>query len=262
MLCSGFISEEKGVDPIRAVGIIPARGGSKGVLGKNIRLLGGKPLLSYTIEAAIKSKLNRTIVSTEDRKIAAVARKYGAEVPFLRPKELATDEASSLSALLHALYYLEKEDRYHPDIVAFLQPTSPFRTHEHINAGLKIMLASDVDSVIGVCEVEADSHPYFVYERDEEGNLKELIRARDKPLRRQDLPKLFRISDGLIITRRRYFDKVSKDSPCFNPKSMKGLVIDRISSIGIDDEFDFLLAEYVVKSGLFKKSSIGSWNVE
>jgi CMP-N-acetylneuraminic acid synthetase len=154
--------------------------------------------------------------------------------------------------LLHVLHYLEKEERYHPDIIAFLQPTSPFRTHEHINAGLRMLLASDVDSVMGVCEVEADSHPYYVYERDEEGNLKELIRGRNKPLRRQELPKLFRMSDGLIIMRRRYFDKVGENSPCFNPNSMKGLVMDKISSIGIDDEFDFLLAEFVVKSGLFR----------
>jgi len=216
-------------------------------------LLGGKPLLSYTVEAAFRSRLDRTIVSTENQKIAAIARKYGAEVPFLRPKELATDETSSLSVLLHALHYLEKEGNYRPDIVAFLQPTSPFRTYEHINAGLKMLLASDVDSVIGICEVEADSHPYFVYERDEEGNLKELIRIKDKPLRRQELPKFFRISDGLIITRRRYFNKVDESSPCFNPKSVMGLVMDRISSIGIDDEFDFLLAEFVIKSRLFKE---------
>jgi len=252
VLRAGFVSEGKGVGFIRAVGIIPARGGSKGVPGKNIRLLRGKPLLTYTIDAALRSRLDRTIVSTENKKIAAMAGKYGAEVPFLRPKELATDEASSLSVLLHALHYLEKEEQYRPDIVAFLQPTSPFRTHEHISAGLKLLLASGVDSVVGVCDVEADSHPYFVYKRDEEGNLKEFVKLKDKPLRRQELPKFFRISDGLIITRRRYFDKVDKSSPCFNPKSMKGLVMDRISSIGIDNEFDFLLAEFVVKSGLFK----------
>lgn len=238
---------------MRVVGIIPARGGSRGVPRKNIRLLGGKPLVAYTIEASLKSKIDRTIVSTEDKKIAAIAKKYGAEVPFLRPTELATDEASSLSVLLHTLSHLEKEEHYHPDVVAFLQPTSPFRTYKHINAGLEMLLASDVDSVIGVCEVEADSHPYWVYEKDEEGNLKELIRVKNKPLRRQEFPKLFRISDGLIITRRRYCNKVNECSPCFNPKSVKSLVMDRISSIGIDDEFDFRLAEFVIKAGLFKQ---------
>lgn len=237
---------------IRRVGIIPARGGSRGVPRKNIRLLGGKPLIAYTIEASLESDLDRTIVSTEDEEIAAIARDYGAEVPFLRPKELATDEASSLSVVLHALQYLEKEEGYYPGIIAFLQPTSPFRTHEQINAGLRVLQASDVDSVIGVCEVEADYHPYFMYKMDEGGNLEELIRIRNKPLRRQELPKLFRISDGLIISRRKYFDKVEENSPCFNPKSAKGLIMDRISSLGIDDEFDFLLAEFIVKSGLFR----------
>jgi len=220
---------------------------------KNVRLLGGKPLIAYTIEASLESDLDRTIVSTEDEEIAATARDYGAEVPFLRPKELATDEASSLSVVLHALQYLEKEERYRPDIIAFLQPTSPFRTYEQINAGLRMLGASDVDSVIGVCEVEADSHPYFVYKMDGKSNLEELIKVRNKPLRRQKLPKLFRISDGLIISRRRYFDKVEKNSPCFNPKSVKGLIMDRISSLGIDDNFDFLLAEFIVKYGLFGK---------
>lgn len=221
--------------------------------GKNIRPLAGKPLIGYTIEAALDSKLDRVIVSTENDKIASVAREFGAEVPFLRPKELATDEASSLSVLLHTLSYLEKEEHYFPDVIVFLQPTSPFRTYKHINAGLEMRLASDVDSVIGICEVEADSHPYWVYEKDEEDNLKELIRIKNKPLRRQEFPKLFRISDGLILTRRRYFNKVNEYSPCFNSKRMKGLVMDRISSIGIDDEFDFCLAEFVIKVGLFKQ---------
>jgi len=243
---------EKEVGSIRAVGIIPARGGSKGIPGKNIKPLGGKPLISYTIEAALESRLDRTIVSTDDKGIAAVAKKYGAEVPFLRPKELATDEASSRSVLMHALDYLEEGERYRPDVVVFLQPTSPFRTCEQINAGLKMLLASDVDSIVGVCEVSADSHPYFVYKLDGKGNLRELVKIKNKPLRRQELPKFYKINDGLVVTRRRYFDGVGKSSPCFNPKSVKGLVMDRISSIGIDDRFDLLLAEFVVKSGLFK----------
>lgn len=236
---------------MRIVGIIPARGGSKAIPRKNIRLLDGKPLLSYTIEAALKSEIDRTIVSTEDKKIAAIAKKWGAEVPFLRPKRLATDTASSLSVLLHALRYLEKGERYHPDIVAFLQPTSPFRTHKYIDAGLKMLLASDVDSVVSVCE--AEFHPYYMYWRGKDGTLREFVEMKDKPLRRQDLPLLNRMNDAILISRRRYFDKVKKNSPCFNPASMKGLVMDRISSIDINDKFDFLLAEFIIKVGLHKR---------
>jgi CMP-N,N'-diacetyllegionaminic acid synthase len=235
---------------MRVLGIIPARGGSKVVPRKNVRLLGGKPLLSYMIEAALKSKINRTIVSTEDKEIAAIAREWGAEVPFIRPKELATDTASSLSVLLHALRYVEEKERYSPDAIAFLQPTAPFCTWKRINAALEMLSSSDVDSVVGVCESEF--HPYFMYEMDRENNLREIIKVKDKPLRRQDVPPMFRLTDAPIISRRRYYDKVTARSPCFNPKSMKGLVMDRISAIDINDEFDFLLAEVVIKSGLFK----------
>lgn len=115
------------------LGIIPARGGSKGVPRKNIRLLGGEALIAYTIEAAQKSDIDRTIVSSDDDEIIAVARSYGAEVPFKRPKELATEDATSLSVVLHALDFVERQEEFFPDYVAFLQPTSPFRTYIQIN---------------------------------------------------------------------------------------------------------------------------------
>ncbi len=220
--------------------------------GKNTRPLAGKPLIRYTIEAALDSKLDRVIVSTEDERIASLARDFGAEVPFLRPEELATDEASSLSVLLHCLKHIEGKEKFFPDVVAFLQPTSPFRTGKHIEAGLDMLQKSGVDSVIGVCEVEPSFHPYSTYEKDENDNLREFIEIQKKPLRSQDFPKLYRLNDALFISRRRYFDVVNEYSPCFNPKSVKGIVMDRVSSISIDDEFDFLLAEFVVRSELFK----------
>jgi N-acylneuraminate cytidylyltransferase/CMP-N,N'-diacetyllegionaminic acid synthase len=226
------------------------------VLGKNIRSLAGKPLISYSIEAALNSKLDRVIVSTEDEKIASIAGDFGAEVPFQRPRELATDEASSLSVLLHALRHLEEKEKFSPDIIALLQPTSPFRTSKHIDAGLNILQKSAVDSVIGVCEVDPGFHPYYTYRKDEDDNLEEFIEVKEKPLRSQDLPKLYKLNDALFISQRGYFDTVGEHSPCFNPKSMKGLVMDRISSLSIDDEFDFLFAEFVVKSGWFKGAKL------
>lgn len=231
------------------VAIIPARAGSTAVAEKNIRPLGGKPLISYTIEAALRSRVDRVIVSTEDNRIASVAREYRAEVPFLRPQELAIDTASSLSVLLHALSYLQEREQYYAEVVVFLQPTSPFRTYKHIDLGLDMLFKSSVDSVIGVCEVQ--HHPYVMYEKDETDNLKELIKMENKPHRRQEFPPFFANNASLALSRRRYFDQVSEYSPCFNPVSMKGLVMDRISSIDINDEFDFALAEFVISSGLF-----------
>lgn len=220
--------------------------------GKNIRPLAGKPLIGYTIEAALDSRLDRVIVSTEDETVASIARSFGAEVPFLRPRELATDEASSLSVLLHALHFLEKEN-FFPEAVVFLQPTSPFRSPKHINAGLELLKKSDVDSVASVSEVEPSFHPYFVYRMDENNNLEEIIKLPKKPLRSQDVPKFYGLNDALLISRRRYFDTVDENSQCINPKSMKGIVMDRISSINIDDEFDFLLAEFIIKSGIIQR---------
>lgn len=235
---------------MRILGIIPARRGSKSVPRKNIRQLCGRPLLIYMVEAALKSKIDRTIVSTEDKEIATIAKEYGAEVPFMRPKELATDTASSLSVLLHALRYVEEKEGWQPDAVAFLQPTAPFCTSKLINRAIEMLSNSNVDSVVGVCESEF--HPYYMYKKDKENNLEEIIKVKNKPLRRQDVPPIFRLTDAPIISRRRYYDKVTVHSPCFNPKSMKGVAMDRISAINIDDEFDFLLAELVIKAGLFK----------
>ncbi|RJQ30976.1 MAG: acylneuraminate cytidylyltransferase family protein [Peptococcaceae bacterium] len=233
-----------------AAGIILARGGSKGVPRKNIRPLGGKPLIFYTIKAALKSRLDRVIVSTDDEEIAACAGEYGAQTPFLRPADLALDESTSLSAVLHALEYLETKEKYFPRAVAVLQPTSPFRTHLHINEGLQMLEKAGVDSIVGFLPV-FETHPYFMYTVDGKGNWAEYEKIKDKPTRRQDVPPCFVINDALVISKRSYFDTVKETSPVFNPYSLKGLVMDRIGSVDINDAVDFLLAESIMRAGLF-----------
>lgn len=223
------------------LGIIPARGGSKGVPRKNIRLLGGKPLIAYTIEAALCSCLDRTIVSTDDREIAEVARACGAEVPFLRPVTFAQDTSSSLSVLLHTLQFVESEDRFYPDCVAFLQPTSPFRNASHINAAIDLLMTSNVLSVIGICQV--DQHPYDMFQQRPNGMLEQLIPLPNKPLRRQDYPPTYITNSALIVSQRSYYDDLSDPEPVFSWSSSKGLLMDRFSSIDLDTEFDFLIAE-------------------
>ncbi|MCZ6873851.1 MAG: acylneuraminate cytidylyltransferase family protein [bacterium] len=223
------------------LGIIPARGGSKGVPRKNIRLLGGKPLIVYTIEAALSSRLDRTIVSTDDQEIAEVARAFGAEVPFLRPANFARDSSSSLSVLLHALQFVEAEERFYPDCVAFLQPTSPFRTASQINAAIDLLMASKVQSVIGICEV--DQHPYDMFQQRSNGRLDQLTPMPNKPLRRQDYPPIYIINSALLVSRRGYYSDLSDPEPVFSWSSLNGMLMDRFSSIDIDTEFDFLMAE-------------------
>jgi CMP-N-acetylneuraminic acid synthetase len=229
----------------KILGIIPARGGSKGIRKKNIQPLGPKPLLAYTIEAARKSLIDRVLVSTDDDEIAAIAKQHGAEVPFIRPAELATDEASSLSVLLHALHFCEAHgDKV--EVVAFLQPTSPFRTSRQIDACIHLLRDSEVDSVVTVQEVT--QHPYFVYAMQSDGRLREIMPMKPKPLRRQDLPIWYSIADGLIASRRRYFEQIAPDSPVFNPQSMKGYVVDAISALSIDSPIDLAWAEFFLTS--------------
>lgn len=225
----------------KILGIIPARGGSKGIPHKNIRSLGGEPLIAYSIKSALKSRIGRIIVSTDDPEIAEVARGYGVEVPFLRPAHLAEDSSSSLSVLLHVLEYVETQEQYYPHIVACLPPTTPFRTATHIDAAIEMLVSSDVDSVIGICEVE--QHPYVMFEQEPDDRLTEFIQIRPKPLRRQEFPRLYVTNASMTVSRRHYYDGLTDPEPAHSWTSLKGIVMDRVSSIDINTEFDLLVAE-------------------
>ncbi len=139
--------------PEKIISIIPARGGSRGIPKKNITLLAGKPLVVYSIEQSLQCKyIDRTIVSTGDEEIAEISRRYGAEVPFLRPKELATDEMPDLPVFRHALDWLEKNEHYIPEIIVHLRPTSPLRKVKHLEEAIeKLSSDSNADSIRGVC---------------------------------------------------------------------------------------------------------------
>ena len=138
---------------LKVISIIPARGGSKGIPKKNIVLMAGKPLVAYSIEQSLKCKyIDRTLVSTDDEEIAAIARSCGAEVPFLRPEELAADDTPDLPVFRHALDWLSKHEGYIPDLIVHLRPTSPLRKVRHIEEAIeKVMADSEADSIRGVC---------------------------------------------------------------------------------------------------------------
>jgi CMP-N-acetylneuraminic acid synthetase len=127
---------------LRVLGIIPARGGSKGLPGKNIKLLNGIPLIAYTIKEAIKSKLEECIVTTDSEEIASISRLYGGNVPFIRPIEIATDNASSIDVVLHALNFMKEHKNKEYDAIMLLQPTTPFRDSEDINQALDLLIKS------------------------------------------------------------------------------------------------------------------------
>jgi N-acylneuraminate cytidylyltransferase len=168
----------------KILGIIPARGGSKGILGKNIRSLVGKPLIQYAVEAARSSNMvDRLILTTDSVEIAEVGKALGVEVPFLRPPELAQDDTPMVPVLEHALQFVEMQG-WQPDIILLLQPTAPLRRAEHIQQAVKLLVESKCDSVVSVVDVPRHYVPDFVL-RLEDGKLKPFL---DVPLvtRRQD----------------------------------------------------------------------------
>lgn len=181
--------------------IIPARGGSKGIPGKNIKLLGGKPLLQYTVEAARESKLlSRVIVSTEDSAIIEVAKALGVEVPFVRPAHLATDNSGSLEVVQHALTFFKEQEEFF-DAVCLLQPTTPFREKGSIDEALQQFINRGVDSLVSVREVPAEYNPHWVFEADDQGCLYIATGEQKIIKRRQELPKAYFRDGSLYVTK-------------------------------------------------------------
>lgn len=154
----------------KILGVITARGGSKGIPGKNIKDLRGLPLIAYTIKSARESGIfDRIILSTDDQKIADVAKKYGCEVPFMRPAELAQDGTPHLPVMQHAVKWLKENENYNPDFVAILQPTAPLRQPWHIKESLDLLLKQKADSVVAVMEIPGHYSPYWAITRDDNG---------------------------------------------------------------------------------------------
>lgn len=217
--------------------IIPARSGSKGLKDKNIKLLNGKPLISYTIEAAIKSKMfDEIMVSTDSEKYAEIAKQYGAKVPFMRNSELSNDTASSWDVVRDVLNkYKEAGKEF--DTVAILQPTSPLRTAQDIIDGYKIMNDKSANAVVGVCEV--DHSPLWMNTLPEDNSMGNFINTKVVGLSRQKLEKYYRINGAVYIMKTEYLNNVDN---IYNDKCY-ALIMDKRKSIDVDDEYDFLFAE-------------------
>lgn len=214
--------------------IIPARGGSKGIPKKNIRLFNGKPLIYYTIEAARELFEDSHIcVSTDDDEIMNCVQEIDLPVPFLRPTYLATDTSGTYEVLIHAISYYEKKGFY-PDVVILLQPTSPLRNATHIRDALKIF-TSDLDMVVSVRE--SKSNPYSVFIEAENELLTKFLPSNFT--RRQDLSKVLEFNGAIYIIN----VSVLKKKPISEFTVMKKYLMDFASSIDIDDELDWSLAE-------------------
>lgn len=226
---------------MKAVAIICARGGSKGVSKKNIRPLCGKPLLVHTIDVARKChSIDRVVVSTEDPEIAEVARASGAEVPFLRPNELALDSAPKLPVIKHVVDYLESQEGYQPDIVVDLDPTSPLRTEADIEACIRMVRDEGADNVFSV--TKAHRNPYFNMVEIVDGRVRLVKPLPQSVVRRQDAPEVYDMNASIYVWKREVL--MNNDS----------LFLERTRiyempewAIDVDSETDFEFVEFILR---------------
>lgn len=224
---------------MKILSVIPARYGSKGIKLKNIVNLNGKPLIAYSIEESLKSKfVDRTIVSTDSQLIADISREYGADIPFLRPQNLALDSSKSIEVLIHVLKELESiGEKY--DYLLMLQPTQPLRKAYHIDESIKFLIESGEESLISVSKVR--DHPILIRKVSENGNVINLLNC-SSTVRRQELPDYYRVNGAI------YINKINENlnlNTSLNDNKL-AYIMDRKYDVDIDDMLDLKLAEIIM----------------
>lgn len=229
------------------IAIIPARSGSKGLKHKNIKPLNGKPLLAYSIEAALASDLfDEVYVSTDSEEYAAIAKEYGASVPFLRSEEASTDTASSWQVVLEALERYNAIGReFH--MVTLLQPTTPLRTEKDIIKAYQLFLEKDANAVVSVCEMEHS--PLWCNILPEDLSMENFIRDEVCNQPRQELKTYYRINGGIYMVKTAYL----RESVQIYRSRCYAYIMDKQSSIDIDDEYDFSVAEALQAKALLAR---------
>lgn len=229
---------------MEVLGVIVARGGSKGIPGKNLKEIGGKPLIQYSIEAAQNSKrLTDFIVSTDAQDIFDFATSLGANAPFLRPNELADDVVSPLYAVLHAKKFMESQGKAY-DAIMMLQPTAPFRTSEDVDGAISLLESTQSDSVISVVNVDSYHPARMKFLEDD--------RLADPPFceayenqRRQELTPMYIRNGAIYLTRKHILEGES-----FKGKDCRAWVMPMNKSVNLDTMNDFLYANWLIEKGL------------
>jgi len=226
------------------IAMIPARAGSKGVPNKNLRIVAGKPLIWHTIDTALKSgSFESVVVSTDSEEIARLSESYGADVPFLRPRELASDDAKSVDVVLHALKELEARGRWNTANICLLQPTCPLRTTDDIAEAIRLFhREGSQGSVISVCKV-GDPHPYkmkVVYN----GRLYPLFPGMSSEVARQSMPEVYRLNGALYICAS---EALNKQRSFFHATHNVPFIMPENRSVNIDSELDIALVEILMK---------------
>jgi CMP-N-acetylneuraminic acid synthetase len=229
---------------VYAFAVIPARGGSKGLPGKNLMKVGRLSLIGHAVASARESRLlSRVVVSTDDEAIAFEVKQMGGEVPFARPAELASDEAGMIPVLQHAVRWLEDAEGTKPELVVLLQPTSPFRTGSDIDRVIQRVIDSGADSAQTL--VEASYHPYFMSRLEGDRTVALFPAESARYVRRQDPPKIYQPSGSVYVTRR----TVLMEEGRIIGRDNRGLVMEYEASVKIDTVWEFRLAEAVLAAG-------------
>jgi len=221
--------------------VIPARGGSKGLPGKNIKELAGKPLIGYTIEQAKKSKyIDRVIVSTDTIEIADISKKFGAEIPYMRPQELAEDNVATIDVLLHVIDWMEQKEKYFFDILVLLHVTTPLRETADIDNCISILVTKKADNVFSV--TEAHRNPYFnMVEVTRNGKIKLVKKGNFNT--RQSAPKVFDMNSSIYV----WWKDILKKKKKIFLNGTEIYIMPNERSIDIDNIFDFKIAEMLLK---------------
>ncbi|WP_407370245.1 cytidylyltransferase domain-containing protein [Carnobacterium sp.] len=227
----------------KIIAIIPARSGSKGLKDKNIKLLNGKSLIAYTIEAAKNAQIfDDIIVSTDSEKYAEIAKKYGASIPFLRPKSLASDTSASNDVIKFTINELEKKNITY-DYFMLLQPTSPLRNKDDIVNALELLFEKNGKSIVSVCESEHS--PYLMNQLNESLSMENFLLEHNNK-RRQELTPFYRLNGAIYLCD---VETYKINNSYYGEKSI-AYIMDKIHSIDIDDEIDFKLAELLLKDNI------------
>lgn len=217
--------------------IIPARGGSKRLPRKNVLDLCGKPLISWSVESGLKSKyIDKVIVTSDDDEILSISKEYGAEI-IRRPDELASDTATTFDAIKHTIDNLEKYD-----YIVLLQPTSPLRDEKHIDEAIELLVEKNADAVVSVCEM--DHSPLWSNTLPQDGNMNNFLRDEVLNKRSQDLAKYYRLNGSIYICKT---NKLLKAQSFMLKENIFAYIMDRKSSVDIDDEIDFKMANILAE---------------
>ena len=228
------------------LGVITARGGSKRLPAKNVLDLAGKPLIGWTIDAALESKyIDELIVSTEDEEIADISKTFGANVPFMRPKELSADNVHPVEVVIHAVNYFLNEHKKEFDYVLFLQPTSPLRNEHDIDKAIEFLYSSKADAVISVCE--AEHSPLWYNILPEDLSMKNFLRDDLKAKMSQDLPMYYRVNGAIYLCKTK---RLLKENTFFLKDNIFAFLMDVKRSVDIDSLVDFKLAEILMQTNM------------